>query len=230
MFQIVLFVLFSVCSTTPTCQEHQFVGSLDCSGLMLSDIGRLPVMGNSWVILLDLWMNCFVSVNFTNLAWLYPNLQIVDVRDNPTFDCRFSRGLRILIRSDCKVGSSTISTSEPSLLPFTTTRTDHGMSFSSTVSSSFSSTISTSDPSLLPFTSTRTDHGMSFFSTVLAKRFSHVRTSIQNRATTPIRVGKDLELSFLLIVTIGPSAGLVIMLIGTIYLCPQNVSASTEKA
>ena len=135
MFHLVLFVLFSECSGTPTCQERQFVGSLDCSGLMLSDIGRLPAMGNSWVIQQDLRMNCFVSVNFTNLTWLYPNLQIADVRDNPTFECRFSRGLRILIWSDCKLGSSIISTSEPSLLPFTTTRTNHRMSFSSSFSS-----------------------------------------------------------------------------------------------
>ena len=189
MFHLVLFVLFSVCSSTPICLEQRFVGFLDCSGLMLNDIARLPVMGNSWVMQLELRMNCFVSVNFTKLALLYPNLQIVDVRDNPAFDCRFSRGLRILIRSNCKLGSSTISTSEPSLLPFTSTRTNHGMSFSSTF-------IMT--PSLLPPTSTRTNHGMSVSSTVSAKRFSHFHTSsIQNRATTPIRVGKDSELSFL---------------------------------
>ena len=197
MFHLILFVSvlsFSVSLSTPKCLEQRSFGFLDCSGLMLNDTVQLPTVRDSWVKYLDLRMNRFVSINFTNLILAYPDLQFVDVRDNVAFDCRIPRGLKIFIRSDCnsrsviylsRLASSTISTKTqfllpptsttpfllpstatmPFLLPSTTTRTTFGMPFSSAASTTPSLLPPTATtPFLLPSTTTRTTFGMPFSS------------------------------------------------------------------
>ena len=108
----------------------------------------------------------------------------------------------------------------PSLLPSTATCTTFGMSFSSTTSTT---------PSLLPPTSIHPTHGMSFSSTVSAMWFSQFYTSsIQNRTTAFTYVGKSLKLSFLLSVIIGPSIGLIIILIG-LYIYTHKTIARRQR-
>ena len=118
-------------------------------------------MRDSLVKRLDLRMNRFVSINFTRTILAYPGLQVVDVRDNAAFDCHISRGLKIFIRRNCKsryviclpsLASSIISAKTQFLLPPTSMRTTHEMSYSSILSTTLS---------LVPPTSTPTTHVMS---------------------------------------------------------------------
>ena len=84
MYYLILFVSclsFSVCSSIPKCLEQPSYGFLDCSGLMRNDTVQLPARRGSWVKHLDLRLNRFVSINFTQLILAYPHLQAVDVRE-----------------------------------------------------------------------------------------------------------------------------------------------------
>ena len=116
------------------------------------------------------------------------------------------------------ISSTTYAT--PSLLPPTSIRTAYGMPISSTTSAT---------PSLLPPTSVRTTYGMPVSSTVSIMRFSQFYTSsIQNRTTAFTHVGKSLELSFLLSVIIGPSLGLIIILVG-LYIYTRRMIARRHR-
>ena len=132
MFVFVLFLLFDVASAS-RCLERHGIGLLDCVNLNLTVPPR-PLRPKPWVRWLDLKINKIQTVNVTILLQGFPNLTLVDLRENP-FDCVFSGQIRIL--SDCK--STTAHSSrftKPSTTTSTTwsTRRDTSMRITSTIS------------------------------------------------------------------------------------------------
>ena len=146
-FKVLIFDLsLFVTITTQKCPERQILGYLDCSEMMLNDTHQIPTERNEWVYVLDLQMNRFVSVNFTKLVLVFPNLHINDLSNNPTIDCCLAQNPRIVIESNCEAASAILPSSiiasaivTPPLL-FTSTCTINKMS-------------SLALPSMLPFVS-----------------------------------------------------------------------------
>ena len=126
MSRLVFFILsFSllVIQSTSICREHRLAKALDCSGLALKDINRITTADGKWVLSLSLRRNLLVSVNITKVLLLFPNIRLVDLRENP-LDCRLVRQHTIIIKSDCipqpKLSSSSLEISHSSAVPPTT--------------------------------------------------------------------------------------------------------------
>ena len=110
MFIFLTFLIGS--SSALICQEQRKINVLDCSGLHLVLVPHFK-QPQIWVRSLDLRQNDIVSVNFLSLVLDFPNLQRLDLRQNP-YDCAsvdFSE-----VRSDC-VTFVTVVTPATTLLP-----------------------------------------------------------------------------------------------------------------
>jgi hypothetical protein len=102
MLSVVFCILLFVHGSTPICHEWRFVGFLDCRGLALKTIKGLWRTGGEWVMEIDFSHNRLVGLNITKLLLYFPNLQHIDVWDNPALDCRTVLDFGIDITSDCK--------------------------------------------------------------------------------------------------------------------------------
>ena len=104
MFCVLLFVHGS----TPICWESTIFKLLDCSDKQVKSIDHLVISKREWVVVIDFKRNRLVSFNVTELLLAFPNLRHIDVRDNPTLDCRLLRESRIEVNSDCGLGLSAV--------------------------------------------------------------------------------------------------------------------------
>ena len=90
-------------SNAEDCLERKIVKLLDCSGLRLQTVEGLWKTGKKlWVEGIDFRHNRFAVLNVSKLLEGFPNLQYIDIRDNPKLDCRTVWDLGIDVESDCK--------------------------------------------------------------------------------------------------------------------------------
>ena len=86
---LVLGFLLHGSTAASNCIEKQRLDVPDCSGLGLKTTKNLSKLRQKeWVISLDLRRNKFVSLNFTEIHLIFPNLRLMDVRENPLFNCK----------------------------------------------------------------------------------------------------------------------------------------------
>ncbi len=107
----VLLFLFVHLTFSTQCVEKRKLELLDCSGVNLIDLPQFG--GKPWVKSLDLAGNALKSVNFTLLLTKFPNLRLVDLRQNPEYVCHASPP-EIKVLADCEVSEVT---SIPTELP-----------------------------------------------------------------------------------------------------------------
>ena len=110
----ILFVLLIVSSAhgdQHTCKFIRFVGLLDCVNRGLQ---KVPILkdGRRSVKVLDLRQNNITEISDTVLA-NYPNLKLVDVRQNP-YICGGIHIVNIKVRSSCPITSTAYSPVTPS--------------------------------------------------------------------------------------------------------------------
>ena len=110
MFIFLAFLIGS--SSALICREQRRINLLDCSGLQLVFVPHFK-QPQIWVRALDLRRNDIVSVNFSSLLVDFPNLQRLDLRQNP-YDCASLDFIEV--RSDC-VTPVTVVTPAITLLP-----------------------------------------------------------------------------------------------------------------
>ena len=60
-----------------------------------------------WVYVIDFKQNLLVWINATSLFFVFPNLQLIDLRQNPNVDCWRILELKISVRSDCNTKTET---------------------------------------------------------------------------------------------------------------------------
>ncbi len=94
-----------------TCIEERLIGLLDCRGLSLKTVGRFFARRQLWVITIDLSENNFVVINTTELLDVFPNLQLVDLRQNVNLDCWAIQNSKVPVTSDCVLPPLSLTTS-----------------------------------------------------------------------------------------------------------------------
>ena len=108
MFRLVFLLLVLIDGKSALrCTEFKDIGFLDCSELGISKINQLKLL--KWVKFLDLSSNHIISINATELLTTFPNLQFLNIQNNPNFDCQLVKEKRFVVASDCKLESSTLS-------------------------------------------------------------------------------------------------------------------------
>ena len=91
-------------SNAEDCLERRIVRLLDCSDLGLQTVdGLWKTERELSVEEIDFRHNRFVVFNVSKLLEGFPNLQYIDLRDNPKLDCRTVWDLGIDVESDCKL-------------------------------------------------------------------------------------------------------------------------------
>jgi hypothetical protein len=76
---------------------------MDCSDTALLTTGTIyPSEKLYSVKVISFERNNIVHVNDTELFSWFPNLLLIDLRENPDLDCRAVWELKITVRSDCE--------------------------------------------------------------------------------------------------------------------------------
>ena len=147
MFRLVFLLLVLIDGKRALrCKELKDIGFLDCSELGISRINQLKSL--KWVKSLDLSSNHIISINPTELLTTFPNLQFLNIQNNPNFDCLLVKEKRCVVASNCKlelstwtsmtstahISSASTVSSTAHILPSSMTSTAH-ISSASTVSS-----------------------------------------------------------------------------------------------
>ena len=239
MLLFILITLFFVRASTAKCIEKQQWKRLDCAGMSLKTTERLLHGAKPWVYVVDLRRNLLVWINDTLLLSVFPNLQLVDLRENPNLDCRLILELKISVRSECKtkaflstrqsllqttslaVPSTTLSTPQSLLqttslaVPSTTLSTPQ--SLLQTTSLAVPSTTLSTPQSLLQTTS------LAVPSTTLSTPQSLLQTTSfspsismtleQNHTFHSPRTAKDSELLLIISVTTASTIGFFVLLL-----------------
>ena len=117
MLLFILITLSFVRASTAKCIERQRFKLLDCTDMSLKTTNGLLYGTKPWVYVIDLRRNLLVWINDTLLLSVFPNLQLVDLRENPNIDCRLILELKISVRSDCK--TKALLTTQQSILQTT---------------------------------------------------------------------------------------------------------------
>ena len=109
MLLFILITLSFIRASTAKCTEHQRLKLLDCTGMSLKTTEGLVYGTKPWVYVIDLRRNLVVWINDTLLLSVFPNLQLVDLRENSNIDCRLILESWIQswigVKKDCKTKS-----------------------------------------------------------------------------------------------------------------------------
>ena len=108
MLLFILITLYFVRASTAECIQKQRLKLLDCTDMSLKTTEGLLYGTTPRVYVVDLRRNLLVWINDTLLLSVLPNLQLVDLRENPNIDCRLVLELKIGVRSECKRKASFI--------------------------------------------------------------------------------------------------------------------------
>ena len=107
MFLFVLITQIFVRVSAVKCVEKQQFRLLDCSDMSLRTTDELLSEIKPWVYVIDFKRNLLVWINGTSLLYTFPNLQMIDLRQNPNVDCWRIRELKINGKSDCNTKTVT---------------------------------------------------------------------------------------------------------------------------
>ena len=107
MFLFVLITQIFVRVSAVKCVEKRQFRLLDCSDMSLRTTDELLSEIKPWVYVIDFKRNLLVWINATSLLYMFPNLQLIDLRQNPNVDCWRIRELKINVKSDCNTKTVT---------------------------------------------------------------------------------------------------------------------------